>query len=368
MATTNNVQGDELLRSTALERQVQTLMAAVERLTKQNHDLEEQLRQRDAGHNVQEENQEGTSAERREQERPEGSNALSRPERQNMSLPSLMETAPPPIVAEMQAMKEQMEVMMNALKGRVSNDRDDLIKDEGALTFPRKLKGDPSKRPRDKYCHFHRDHGHDTANCYDLKQQIKALIRQGKLQRFVNKERTDLPQEQAPRRENEHPRPPIGDIRMIVRGTIVAGSSKKAHKTYLRMVHSIQLTGFVPKMPQINNPIIRFSEDDARRLHHPHDDALVVSLQIGDYNMHRVFVDNGSSADILYYPAFQQMNIDRELLTPTNALLVGFGGTKVFPLGAITLSVTAGDYPQQITREVTFLVVDCSFAYNAILR
>ena len=43
MATTNNVQGDEPPRSTALERQVQTLMATVERLTKQNHDLEEQL-------------------------------------------------------------------------------------------------------------------------------------------------------------------------------------------------------------------------------------------------------------------------------------------------------------------------------------
>ena len=43
------------------------------------------------------------------------------------------------------------------------------IKDEGALTFLGKLKGDPSKRPRDKYCHFHRDHGHDTANCYNLK-------------------------------------------------------------------------------------------------------------------------------------------------------------------------------------------------------
>ena len=56
MATTNNVQGDELPRSTALERQVQILEAAVERLTKQNHDLEEQLCQRDAGHNVQEEN------------------------------------------------------------------------------------------------------------------------------------------------------------------------------------------------------------------------------------------------------------------------------------------------------------------------
>ena len=54
MATTSNAQGDELPRSTALERQVQTLITAVERLTKQNHDLEEQLRQRDAGPNPQE--------------------------------------------------------------------------------------------------------------------------------------------------------------------------------------------------------------------------------------------------------------------------------------------------------------------------
>ena len=78
------------------------------------------------------------------------------------------------------------------------------FKDERALAFPGKLKGDPSKRFRDKYCHFHR--GHD--NCYDLKQQIEALIRQGKLQRFISKERTDQPQKQAAWRENKCPRPP----------------------------------------------------------------------------------------------------------------------------------------------------------------
>ena len=44
------------------------------------------------------------------------------------------------------------------------------IKDEGALTLLGKLKSDLSKRSRDKYCRFHRDHGHDTADCYDLKQ------------------------------------------------------------------------------------------------------------------------------------------------------------------------------------------------------
>ena len=61
------------------------------------------------------------------------------------------------------------------------------------------------------------------------------------------------------------------------------------------------------------------------------------------------------------------MGIDRARLIPMNAPLVGFGGTKVFPLGAVTLSVTVGDYPQQITRNVMFLVVDCSSAYNGIL-
>ena len=94
MATTSNAQGDEPPRSTALERQVQTLMTAVERLTKQNHDLEEQLRQRDAEPNPQERNQEGDSAERRERENPEDSNIPSRQEWQSKSLPSLTDPAP----------------------------------------------------------------------------------------------------------------------------------------------------------------------------------------------------------------------------------------------------------------------------------
>ena len=124
----------------------------------------------------------------------------------------------------------------------------------------------------------------------------------------------------------------------------------------------------MPKVARIDNPIIEFSEDDARHLHHLHDDALIVSIRVGDYNTHRVLVDNGSSTDILYYPTFQQMRIDRKRLIPTNAPLVGFGGTRVFPLGIITLSVTVGNYPQQITKDVTFLMVNYSSTYNAILR
>ena len=97
----------------------------------------------------------------------------------------------------------------------------------------------------------------------------------------------------------------MGDIRMIIGGTATTGSSKKAYKTYLKMVQNVQLTSSVPKIARRESPIIGFLKEDARCLHHPHDDALVVSIQIGDYNMHRVLVDNGNSANILYYPVFQ---------------------------------------------------------------
>ena len=101
----------------------------------------------------------------------------------------------------------------------------------------------------------------------------------------------------------------------------------------------------MPKIARREGPIIGFSEEDAQRLHHPHDDVLVISIRVGDYNIHRVLVGNSSSADILYYPVFQQMRIDKERLIPMNAPLVGFGGSRVFPLGAVTLPIMVGDYP-----------------------
>ena len=76
---------------------------------------------------------------------------------------------------------------------------------------------------------------------------------------------------------------------------------------------------------------------------------------------------NGSSADILYYPAFQQMRLGRNLLRPAYSPLIGFGGMKVQPIGTITLPVMVGSYPQQVTKSVNFLVVDCSSSYNAII-
>ncbi|XP_075670104.1 uncharacterized protein LOC142639854 [Castanea sativa] len=104
-------------------------------------------------------------------------------------------------------------------------------------------------------------------------------------------------------------------------------------------------------------------DEEVERVHHLHDDAIVIT----DYTTRRVLVDNGSSTDILYYPAFQQIRLRQDQLYPVNSPLVGFGGMKVQPVDTITLLVVVEDYPQQITKEVNFLIVDYSSSYNAII-
>ncbi|XP_065628562.1 uncharacterized protein LOC136067137 [Quercus suber] len=61
------------------------------------------------------------------------------------------------------------------------------IKDEHYLKWPRPLHSSPNVRDKSKYCRFHKDHGHYTEDCRDLKEQIEELIRRGKLQKFMKK-------------------------------------------------------------------------------------------------------------------------------------------------------------------------------------
>ena len=62
------------------------------------------------------------------------------------------------------------------------------IRDEPSLKWPRPLRSSPNMRDKRKYCRFHKDHGHYTEDCRDLKEQIEELIRRGKLQQYVKRE------------------------------------------------------------------------------------------------------------------------------------------------------------------------------------
>ena len=179
------------------------------------------------------------------------------------------------------------------------------IKDNPSLKWLEKMKGDPNKSNRNKYCHFHRDHGHDTDECFDLKQQIENLIRQGKLRNFLGRDHKD---EKLKGKIEESSRPPLEEIRVIIEGSSTCQLSK-SKKAYLKVVQSVQLSRRSPRARSTNEQAITFTDEDVERIHHPYDDAIVITLLIVDYTTRRVPVDNGSLADILYYPAFQQMRL-----------------------------------------------------------
>ena len=70
------------------------------------------------------------------------------------------------------------------------------------------------------------------------------------------------------------------------------------------------------KNVHLDDQVISFSEEDTRGTHQPHDDALVVTINIVGFTTRRVMIDNGSSANILYLPAYQQMKLDKTNCDP----------------------------------------------------
>ena len=95
-----------------------------------------------------------------------------------------------------------------------------------------------------------------------------------------------------------------------------------------------------------------FSEADARRVKQPYNDPLVIMLNIEGFNTKRVLVDNGNSADIIYLLAFQQLKLEPKRLRLFESPLVSFSGDRVYPRGIVTLTVTVGAQPKQLTRQL----------------
>ena len=90
-------------------------------------------------------------------------------------------------------------------------------------------------------------------------------------------------------------------------------------------------------------------------------------LMIKGFNTKKILVDNGSSADIIYISTFQQLKVDAKRLRLFESPLVSFSKDKVYPRGIVTLMVTTGSYPLQVTNRHNFLVVDSPSSCNVII-
>ena len=109
--------------------------------------------------------------------------------------------------------------------------------------------------------------------------------------------------------------------------------------------------------------VMGFSDEDKIGTIQPHDDALVITLRIGGYDVKRVMVDQGSAAEIMYPNLYNELNLRAEDLTPYSSLLMRFEGKIIIPKGQIRLPMQTGS----VVVEVDFIIVDVYSPYTAIV-
>ena len=108
---------------------------------------------------------------------------------------------------------------------------------------------------------------------------------------------------------------------------------------------------------------ISFPSINPTRVITPHYDALVLTVCINNFDVHRVLVDPGSATDLLHLPVFKQMRVSLNHLSSAGRVLSGFHGATTLTVGDITFPIRAGP----ITQQVLFSVVEDLGPYNAIL-
>ena len=119
-----------------------------------------------------------------------------------------------------------------------------------------------------------------------------------------------------------------------------------------------------PKKARVELPLVMgFSDEDKIGTIQPHDDALVITLQIGGYDVKRLMVDQGSAAELMYPYLYKGLNLKAEDLTPYSSPLVSFEGKIIIPKGQVRLLVQIGSE----VVEVNFIVVDAYSPYIAIV-
>lgn len=108
--------------------------------------------------------------------------------------------------------------------------------------------------------------------------------------------------------------------------------------------------------------MITFTECDLNRVQTPHSDTLVVTVHVGSHDVRHILVDQGNSAEVMFYSLFKRLDLPETTLQLSDVPLVGFNGSLVWPLGRIFLHITMGS----VMLTVEFIVVNILSPYNIL--
>ncbi|XP_043693182.1 uncharacterized protein LOC122643642 [Telopea speciosissima] len=256
------------------------------------------------------------------------------------------------------------------------------IKGKGLLNQPVPMFSKPEDRNPKKYYRFHRDTGHDTKDCRQLKREIENLIRDGHLLKYVDRRKDSRPDHKEeerhvgrddrrhdkervtnrrgePTRETGQSSRPLAAPILTTLGGLGQESARKA-KAHAGFIGVVEATTKIAR----TDLTISFASEDMEGINWPHDDAIVLQMFIQDRMVHKILVDTGASVDLLSYQAFKQFGLGEESLRPDGNNLYRFSGEAAKIEGSIKMPVTVGEYPNEVTVEINFMVVSNGYARN----
>ncbi|CAL1353283.1 unnamed protein product [Linum trigynum] len=229
------------------------------------------------------------------------------------------------------------------------------------LNWPAPLKSLPHMRDPKKHCDFHRETGHWTEDCQELRYEIEGLIRRGLLAEFTHEKEEQVGGPQNP------PPPPQADYNEAAGAYVVR-----------KEIGVVTVKGDRPKKKTKRERAIEFAAADVQTGGQlsfndielpqgiPSEDPLIITALVAACKIHRLLIDGGAAADILFQSTIDKMDIDPRLIKRAQGNLVGFSGTRVPVICVVTLPVVIGDQEPHVSKQVEFTIVDCKSSHNGI--
>ncbi|XP_075654869.1 uncharacterized protein LOC142625045 [Castanea sativa] len=149
------------------------------------------------------------------------------------------------------------------------------------------MAGDPLRCNQNLHCHYHQERGHTTKDCRTLWNHLEQLVKEGKLKQFLYQPNGQGNQSGMANHGDPSSRPLLGTINVIFAAPRRTGS---APFRVMSVAWSLaEESRDQPKRIKASIlPVLGFSKEEKVGTIQPHDDALVVTLRIGDYDVKRV--------------------------------------------------------------------------------
>ncbi|RDX78975.1 hypothetical protein CR513_40670, partial [Mucuna pruriens] len=252
------------------------------------------------------------------------------------------------------------------------------------LDYPLEARGKVMGKERNSWCDFHRAFEHTTEDCWGLKTQIEGLVQSGHLDRYIQRLASRRSQRQGrnsphsagtSQRERSRSRQatPVhkGTISTISSGRTIdswGGPARARADTTDSRVQTI-LTGAnaTPLGKRVMMLAITFDDRDMRGRAPCQDELMVISMGVAGYKVERVFIDQGSSANIFYRSTLEKMQLLVLLIQPCPGNLYGFAGECVPILGTVELETCLGERPVDRMILIQYTIVDAPASYNIIV-